>query len=159
MERGKKMEKAKYKALDIAKWFLWYNNKVIMSDEDADYISNLKLQKLLYYAQGSFLALKDQLLFGEDLLAWEHGPVVSEVYQEYKKYHSNGIPFEGEYINNIDKADEELLKEVYRVFGKYSAWGLREMTHNETPWKETKRNEVISVDLIKEYFKNNYVEA
>ena len=152
------MEKGKYTALDIAKWFLWYNNKVVMVDSDADYISNLKLQKLLYYAQGSFLAIKDQLLFDEDLLAWEHGPVVSEVYQKYKKYHSSGIPFDEEYKNNITKEDESLLKEVYRVFGKYSAWGLREMTHNETPWKETKRNGVISVESIKEYFKKHYVE-
>lgn len=152
------MEKGKYTALDIAKWFLWYNNKVVMVDSDADYISNLKLQKLLYYAQGSFLAIKDQLLFGDDLLAWEHGPVVSEVYQKYKKYRSDGIPFEEEYKNNIVKEDEDLLKEVYRVFGKYSAWGLREMTHNETPWKETKRNDVISTDSIKNYFKEHYVE-
>ncbi len=152
------MEKGKYTALDIAKWFLWYNNEVVMVDSDADYISNLKLQKLLYYAQGSFLAIKDQLLFGDDLLAWEHGPVVSEVYQKYKKYRSDGIPFEEEYKNNIAKEDEELLKEVYRVFGKYSAWGLREMTHNETPWKETKRNDVISTDSIKKYFKEHYVE-
>lgn len=152
------MKKGKYTSFDIAEWFLWYNNKVIMADSDADYISNLKLQKLLYYAQGSFLAIKDQLLFDEDLLAWEHGPVVSEVYQKYKKYHSSGIPFDEEYKNNITKEDESLLKEVYRVFGKYSAWGLREMTHNETPWKETKRNGVISVESIKEYFKKHYVE-
>ena len=72
-------------ALDIAKWFLFYNNRVIMTDSDADYISNLKLQKLLYYAQGSFLAIKDIPLFDDNLLAWVHGPVVNEVYQEYKK--------------------------------------------------------------------------
>ena len=150
--------KGKYKALDIAKWFLYYNNRVIMLDSDADYISNLKLQKLLYYAQGTFLAIKDEPLFDDELLAWEHGPVVYSVYQEYKKYHSNGIPFDEEYVNNIGKKDEELLKEVYKVFGKYSAWGLREMTHKETPWLETEKNKVISLDSIKEYFKKNYVE-
>ena len=157
MRRGKYM-KEMYKALDIAKWFLFYNNRVIMADSDADYISNLKLQKLLYYAQGSFLAIKDRPLFDDNLLAWEHGPVVNEVYQEYKKYGTNGIPFEEDYTNNISNEDEDLLKEVYKVFGKYSAWGLREMTHNETPWKETKRNGVISLESIKDYFKKNYVE-
>ncbi len=150
--------KGKYKALDIAKWFLYYNNRVIMTDSDADYITNLKLQKLLYYAQGCFLAVKGRPLFNEVLLAWEHGPAVNEVYQEYKKYHFNGIPFDEEYVNNINKEDEELLKEVYKVFGKYSAWGLREMTRNETPWKETARNAAISLESIKNYFKKNYIE-
>ena len=150
--------KRNYKALDIAKWFLYYNNRVIMLDSDADYITNLKLQKLLYYAQGCFLTVKGCPLFNETLLAWEHGPVVNEVYQEYKKYHSNGIPFDEEYVNNIDKKDEELLKEVYKVFGKYSAWGLREMARNEIPWKETARNGVISLESIKNYFKKNYIE-
>ena len=41
--------KGKYSALTVAKWFLWYNDK-ILEEEDADLISNLKLQKLLYYA-------------------------------------------------------------------------------------------------------------
>lgn len=43
-----------YKASLIAKWFLYYN-QITMDQEDADLISNLKLQKLLYYAQGCFL--------------------------------------------------------------------------------------------------------
>ena len=150
--------KGKYKALDIAKWFLYYNNRVIMTESDADYISNLKLQKLLYYAQGCFLAVKDILLFNEPLLAWEHGPVVNEVYQEYKKYGASGIPFEEDYTKNISDDDEKLLKEVYRVFGKYSAWGLREMTRNEIPWKKTARNAAISLESIKNYFKRNYIE-
>ena len=37
--------KGKYSALTVAKWFLWYNDKIL--EEDADLISNLKLQKLL----------------------------------------------------------------------------------------------------------------
>lgn len=47
---------AKYKAFDIAEWFLLYNN-YIMGESDADLITNLKLQKLLYYAQGCYLAI------------------------------------------------------------------------------------------------------
>jgi uncharacterized phage-associated protein len=41
-----------------------------------DVISNLKLQKLLYYAQGFYLAIYGKALFEEDIVAWEHGPVV-----------------------------------------------------------------------------------
>lgn len=149
---------AKYSASDIAKWFI-VHNRVKMADNDADYISNLKLQKLLYYAQGVVLAATNIPLFREDLLAWTHGPVVREVYDEYKEYGSRGI--DGEDIcldlTQIDDTTQELLCEVYDVFGQYSAWKLRNMTHEETPWQNTPRNGVISLDLIKTYFKEHYV--
>lgn len=147
---------AKYKAFDIAEWFLLYNN-YIMGESDADLITNLKLQKLLYYAQGCYLAITDEPLFDENILAWEHGPVVEEVYQKYKKYRSNGILFDGDYKNIIEKDDEEILIEVYNIFAKYSAWGLRNLTHAETPWKETPKNGIISLESINTYFKENYI--
>lgn len=147
---------AKYTALDIAKWFLYYNN-MVMNDTDADMISNLKLQKLLYYAQGCFLAINDEALFDDKIEAWMHGPVVNVVYQEYKCFGKNGIVYDDDYENNINEEDEELLKEVYNTFAKYSAWGLREMTHREKPWIDTPRNCEISQESIKEYFKEHYV--
>lgn len=147
-----------YKVLDIAKWFINYNLKLRdIDNEDTDNITNLKLQKLLYYAQGSMLALKDKLLFSDEILAWSHGPVVKVVYDEFKHNGSNGID---EYFENIsvDNDTEQVLIQVYNIFGRYSAWGLRNMTHQESPWLETKRNEVITIDKIKKYFKENYVE-
>lgn len=148
---------AKYSASLIAKWFLYYNYKLI-EDEDADYISNLKLQKLLYYAQGSYLALTGKRLFKEDLYAWEHGPVVPEVYREYKINGSRGIEYtKGDYDGSVTEEDESILKQVYEIFGAYSAWGLRDKTHNEAPWKETDINKVIDTELIKNYFLENYV--
>lgn len=149
---------AKYSAEDIAKWFLSYNN-YMMEIEDAEYISNLKLQKLLYYAQGTFLALEDKPLFKEKLVAWQHGPVVEKIYQKYKHYESNGID-ENIIFNSeqIDLDTRKILEEVYDVFGQYSAWKLRNMTHDETPWQVTKKNDVIPNEIIKEYFKENYIE-
>lgn len=147
-----------YSALEIAKWFL-AENKVRMIDGDAEYITHLKLQKLLYYAQGCYYATKDVLLFKENILAWEHGPVVNEVYQVYKEYKSNPIIFEEEYdLSSIDDETSGILKEVFDVFGQYSAWKLREMTHSETPWKTTQKDNVIDVEKIKVYFKENYIE-
>ncbi len=146
-----------YKALDIAKWFINYNRNLRdFNNEDTDDISNLKLQKLLYYAQGCFIAINDRPLFEDDIVAWTHGPVVEAVYKEFKKYGSKGID---EIYDNVDinEDDESLLVDVYEVFGKYSAWGLRNMTHSETPWQTTERNGVIDLEVIKQYFKENYV--
>lgn len=147
---------AKYTALDIANWFILHN-KVFVDEGVADNITNLKLQKLLYYAQGVFLAATDRPLFREDILAWQYGPVVEEVYQKFKVYGANGIVLDVYEIPDISKEDVMLLKQVYDVFGKYSAIGLMNMTHSERPWKETGINSVINQNLIKDYFKRHYV--
>lgn len=145
-----------YKAIDIANWFLQYNDYLSnYENEDTDLISNLKLQKLLYYAQGCYLAVYDKKLFEEDIVAWRHGPVIESIYRYFKEYGSRGID---KYDTvTIDSDTSSLLEDVYKVFGKYSAWGLRQMTHEETPWQSTMINNVIDIELIKDYFKENYV--
>jgi len=150
-------KEAKYSALQIAEWFLNYNRKQ-MNEEDAEYITNLKLQKLLYYAQGCYLALTDNPLFKEDILAWEHGPVVNEVYQKYKINGARGIQYDEKFCENIDEQTQNILKQVYEVFGSYSAWALRNKTHQEAPWQNTIRNDIIDLGLIKKYFKGRYVK-
>ena len=143
-----------YNVKDIANWFLAYNN-LMEVNQGADGISHLKLQKLLYYAQSAFLTLQDKPLFSNDIVAWTHGPVIEEIYHEYKKYGSGDIK-EFEKVN-IDKETEKILVEVYNIFGEYSAWGLRNLTHIEKPWIETPSNEVISHKLMVESFRENYV--
>lgn len=152
------MEKVKMSAKDVAKWFLAYNREM-MNEGDAEYISNLKLQKLLYYAQGCFLALRDQALFDDPIVAWKHGPVVENVYHLYKENGANGIVFDEKFdFSKIDDDVETILEEVYDVFGQYSAWKLRNMIHNETPWKSTNQNSIIPNETIKDYFLKEYVD-
>lgn len=149
---------AKHTAAQVAKWFLAHN-RIASLEEGAEYISNLKLQKLLYYAQGSFLAVTGSPLFDDDIVAWEHGPVVKSVYQTYRKYGAEGIPFDEPFdMGKFSEEENALLTEVYDVFGQYSAWKLRNMTHEESPWKETQRNEVISQEKIKDYFVRVYLQ-
>lgn len=148
----------RYTASDIAKWFLAYNRN-IMAEGDAEFISNLKLQKLLYYAQGTYYAITGGLLFAEPIKAWRHGPVVESVYHEYKSNGANGINFDEEFdFSRFDPETEGILEEVYNYFGQYSAWKLRNMTHEERPWKETEINDIIDTGLIKDYFLEEYVE-
>ncbi len=77
-------------ALIIADWLLAHNNAV-MKYNSADELSNLKIQKLLYYAQGCSLASLGKVLFEDDILAWKHSPVVESVYQKYHQYGRSGI--------------------------------------------------------------------
>ena len=61
--------------LDMAKWFI---NRV--DRESGESITNLKLQKLLYFAQSYYLANYNKQFFNEEMQAWAHGPVVRECY-------------------------------------------------------------------------------
>lgn len=123
--------------------------------EAGDTISNLKLQKLVYYAQGYHLALFDKPLFSEPIKAWMHGPVVPELYQKFKVHGSGAIPPVSDIdISMFDIETSSFLDEVYMVFNQYSGWTLRNMTHEELPWKERESdNGIISIDSMKSYFK------
>lgn len=147
----------KHTASQVAKWFSAHN-RITADEEGGEYISNLKLQKLLYYAQGSFLAVTDQPLFNDAIVAWQHGPVVESVYHQYKKNGAEGIPFDEDFdFSDFTDDENDLLTQVYNIFGQYSAWKLRNMTHNETPWQETSQNAVIPIEKIKDYFKKEYL--
>lgn len=148
MEAIEVIPQTKVTSHDVAKYFL-----KLSDPEVGDLISNLKLQKLVYYAQGFHLALYGTPLFDEDIVAWEHGPVVVELYRSYRQYGAGAIPVPDEV--NLDKFSEDqrdLLDEVSEVYGQFSAWKLRNMTHSEAPWENTKMNEVIDRKLMKDFF-------
>ena len=126
----------------------------------ADDISDLKMQKLLYYAQGMSLAMCDTPMFEDTIEAWQHVPVVPSVYRIYKKYGAKGIPYSDD---NAPKEDytskyDEVLETVYNYFGQFSAWKLRNMTHDEYPWKNTPLNSEITQDSIKAFFMERYID-
>jgi len=78
-----------YSAFDIANYFLLKAQEA--QEEDQELISNLKLQKLIYYAQGIHLASEGTPLFPDRIEAWTYGPVVPTLYHHYKTYGSSGI--------------------------------------------------------------------
>jgi len=133
---------------DIAHYFL-----LIDDQHDGGGISNLKLQKLVYYAQGFHLALFARPLFQNDIEAWTHGPVTPDLYHQHKAHKKQAIPLDRTFDTNSLTTDEkELMDEIYEVFGQFTAWKLRDMTHEEAPWLDNMNN-VIPHDDLEKYFK------
>ena len=123
----------------------------IYDDADVEF-TPMKLQKLLYYAQGYALALLRRPLFGERIKAWEHGPVVPQVWKAHED--SEGLlprPTDLDLLA-LDPQVRAILDRVYNDYGLFAAWALRNMTHEERPWVETPRNEPISPQLMAEFF-------
>lgn len=142
-----------YKALDIAKKLIFK----AQNDEPngGERLTNLKLQKLLYYQQGFHLAFFGTPLFAEDVEAWMYGPVVPAVYDEYSAYGSSALP-EVKVPVSLSEDEEELFNEVYDAFREFSAIGLMNRTHSERPWLDAvphDRGTVITQESMMAYFK------
>lgn len=139
-------------AHDVAKYLLMLGNSY------EDDITNLKLQKLLYYVQGFHLALFDKPAFEEEIQAWMHGPVCPLVYDVYKNgarvIQTDETP-DIKAFSNFSDEQKELFEEVYQKYGQFGAWRLREMTHEETPWKNHANDmrAEITKEEMKEFFK------
>lgn len=141
-----------YKALDIAKKLIC----LAQNDEPngGELLTNLKLQKLLYYQQGFHLAFFGTPLFEESVESWMYGPVVPSVYDKYSKYGSASLPVTTQAITLTDD-EERLFNEVFDAYREFSAIGLMNKTHSERPWIEAvphDRGTVITQDSMKAYF-------
>lgn len=129
--------------------------------EAGDPVSNLKLQKLLYYIQGWHLAIKKRPLFQSDFEAWVHGPVLPSIYGQYKHYRWNPIT---EDVAQPDFAPEEkaVIDEVLSVYGGDTGFALEQRSHTEAPWVDARAGiaqtqesrAVISKDGMQRFFES-----
>ena len=128
------------------------------------YISNLKLQKILYFVQANFMVEKGEKCFYEPILAWSFGPVVPSVYRKYDVYGSSAIPYSKKYKRGdflILDRDKPLIDEMVEACLEYSATDLVNITKNQTPWKngyQEKGNREISPEGLKEYFEKKEID-
>lgn len=101
-------------------------------------ISNLKLQKLLYYVQGWYLGIYGVPAFHEQIQAWIHGPVVPAVFQAYRDFKWTPIAVD----TQPAKLDEQIANHTLAIlgaFGKLTASQLEAISHNEAPWQEARK--------------------
>ena len=154
-----------YGVLDVSRYIINYSNL-------KDYgISNLKLQKILYFVQAYFLIQTSQPCFKDKIEAWDFGPVVPKAYCEYKQYGCGDIPTVKSYIvfdendiwntkriefeeNYIDNDDKILINKVVDKFSDYSATDMVELTQHQTPWIDAilSQSNEIKNESIFEYF-------
>ena len=142
------------KAIDVANFFVDMAN----NDPD-DCMTNLRVNKLLYFAQAWSLVRRGERLFNSQIQAWQYGPVVPEVYQAFKPCGRERISsVSGEYSPDLFDSDElTILLDVLREYGKYSSPALVGFTHAKgTPWEKVydcdKRGIEITDESLIEYF-------
>lgn len=142
---------------DVADFFI-----DVCNNSTDDQITNLKLNKLLYYAQGCCLARTGKPLFDDKIEAWKLGPVTPAVYHKYSVCGKDPIKYISEhYSSNVFSPIElEVLTDVMLEFGKYTGSTLVSMTHKVgTPWDKAheKGEKEITQAAMKDYFEKNPV--
>ena len=168
MSRNRRVQPKTYDVLDVSRYIINYSNKKEYG------VSNLKLQKLLYFVQAHFLVLSNEEapLFKEKIEAWDFGPVVPKAYNEYRQFGATSIPYIKSYFitrtGNIwdservpyeeDFIDEETrckINDVVDSFSEKTATDLVGLTHRQKPWMdayEKGMNNEITTESIRRYF-------
>lgn len=138
-------------AKEIANYIVSYFSTIATNPIEGD-LTNLKLQKLLYYCQFESLKKHNQPLFNEAIEAWDYGPVVPSVYQEYKKFGRDVLDTENP--NLLLNPDEVklLVDEVIEDKGKYTGIALMRMTHQDNAWQKAfkAQDRIVTTELIKQ---------
>lgn len=143
------MSQATYSALSVANYILTHASQPV---------SNLKLQKMLYFILGFSFVRLGHAIFNDTIEAWTYGPVVRDVYLKFMHNDSNPIKetVPAEIIS--DKQTRDFLDSLIRVMDSYSGSDLVRITHlPETPWSTIwndgkGRFAAIPPGLIKAYF-------
>jgi len=121
---------------DIADYFIAFANVTNTS------ITNLKLQKMVYYAQAWYLALYNRPLFQGNFQAWTHGPVSPKLYYKYRSFGWKPIEQSNLDEDFLDISEEnfgeelsDFLEEIISKYFGLTALQLESLTHSEAPWK------------------------
>jgi len=143
-------------ALDTARYLVLLSEQ----QEEAEPVTNLRLQKLLYYVQGWSLAARQRPMFADRIEAWRHGPVVPSV---YAKVRNESQPIEVADLgvpDSLSEQDERFIHAIWDHYKKFAANELRRMTHAERPWRKAwgnlapddSGNEVITPESMRDFF-------
>lgn len=139
-------------ALEAAKWF-YNNNGQVKTDSKR---GNVVVQKLCYYAQAMSLVVLNRPMFANKISAWKQGPVIANVYYNYRWYTPILRLFEEK---TIDEDEKMILKVINSVYGYKTASELTQITHRELPWKQFEsvaddinNNPEISIEVMQTYY-------
>lgn len=143
------------------------NEFLRLAEKEKEEITNIKLIKMMYVAQGLSLSLCEEELFEEPIQAWQYGPVIPSIYHEFKHFAAKpitkkSIVFDDESEEKkiepklTNQQSKKIVELTWKLYKNISALRLVELTHDRgTPWSIVYKhgyNEIIPNSLIKKYY-------
>ena len=125
----------------------------------------MKMVKMVYIAHGWVLCFTEKPLLFERVQAWKYGPVVPNVYHEFKRFEDSPVPFAmADFLPSLNVDDEKVMDVLGGVWNGYKGFTgiqLSTMTHQpDTPWYQTwyacggkdSRGTIIDNQLIRQHY-------
>lgn len=128
--------------------------------------TNMKMQKLVYFAHGFMLGIKRQPLVEDSFEAWTYGPVCLSLYESLKRYGTSPVP--GSIRSNDvipgDSPAAEVIRKMLGMLAKFTAGQLVSLSHDKegpwaTIWARNGKYAIIPNWLIMDYFTRELTEA
>ena len=129
-------------------------------------MDEMKMHKLMYFAQRESLMDTDNLLFDEVFYGWKFGPVLMSVREEYR----NTAPY-SDVVQAVDEFTRSLLEKVLNRYAERSSWSLSRLSHDEVSWKHAREGlnpeengsvplaeKMMRVDAVREKTQRKYSE-
>jgi len=149
-------------AKEVAKYFLLkdsdkklFNTNLVEFNDRKAYEGNIRLNKYLYFAQTVYLAKYGKLLFEDNFVAYDNGPVIKEIVENYPSMQTNT---KEEII--LPNEIKSFLDKIYLSLKDASCEELIEITHEDTAWKEvsdrTYYAPIINLEKYKAKFEKQY---
>ena len=141
-------------AKEIAKYFLskdkgkkLFNTNLVEYNNRKAYEGNIRLNKYLYLSQTVYLAKYGELLFSDNFVAYDNGPVIKEIVENYASLQAENINEESSLPIEI----KSFLDKIYVSLKDATYEELIEITHEDTAWKELKNQTYNApvIDLLK----------
>ena len=133
----------KYRAMDVAEYI------VSKCSRERHQISNLQLQKILYYIQRHFLQNQRRALFVDDIEAWRYGPVVSDVYYRFSGFGVMTIYYTQLNPTHISAEDLSIINKIVDEKRILNPWSMVDDTHKPgKAWDMIYRGGIGNKDII-----------
>lgn len=145
----------------VAKYFLskdpqriLFNNNIIQKNNRKSYEGNVRLNKYLFLAQVVYLAKYEKKLIIDDFVAYDNGPVIQNVINEYSlmSARNEGV--------NISSDIRYFLDKIYVALENATYDELIEITHEDPEWislsKDTYNAPIMNLEKNIEEYKHRY---
>lgn len=149
----------------IVNWLAVKSDVNVKMFPERDELTQLRLQKLLYFIQGTYLSLYDEKLFDDEIVHADYGPLAVKAHSKYEGKRDLNATIHWEQaikdfseLNSIPKVSL-VLNSVFNKYADVSTSKLVDITHHQKPWNSVKSGEEISPKVLKEFFDSIVVQA
>jgi len=141
-----------YDAREIANWF------VRRAADDGRTLSIMSLLKLVYIAHGWHLEMRGAPLFENRIEAWKHGPVIPDVYREFRPQGVHASKVDPDFGTPQNPGDVDFLEQIYGIYGTMSPFRLSDLTHTSGgPWAAATSNGGWYAEISDELIASHYI--